>query len=153
MNTTRAITSLAAAAVLIAFASGCGSGRANPGAAAPADCGPSSPGQSSCSPAPAQSSTTARAAVPRLVDLGANRCAPCKAMAPILEGLRTQYAGRLEVQFIDVWKDPDAAEPYRIHMIPTQIFYSADGVELSRHEGFMSREAILERWRAHGLAL
>ena len=47
--------------------------------------------------------------------------------------------------------NPDAAEPYRIRLIPTQIFYGADGRELSRHEGFMSREEILARWGSHGL--
>ena len=102
-------------------------------------------------PAPAAAPTPA-AAVPRLVDLGAGRCVPCKAMAPILEELRAEHAGRLEIRFIDVWQDPAAAEPYRIQMIPTQIFYGADGRELSRHEGFMSKADILARWRSHGVA-
>ncbi|WP_242346632.1 thioredoxin family protein [Anaeromyxobacter terrae] len=91
--------------------------------------------------------------VPRLVDLGAGRCIPCKAMAPLLEELRAEYAGRLEVQFIDVWKDPDAAKPFGIDMIPTQIFFSADGRELARHVGFMSKEEILAQWRAAGVSL
>jgi thioredoxin 1 len=99
-------------------------------------------------------SASARAArLPRLVDLGANRCIPCKAMAPILEQLRQDYAGRLEVTFIDVWKAPEQAEPYRIHMIPTQIFYGPDGRELARHQGFMSREEILAQWKAVGVEL
>ena len=92
-------------------------------------------------------------AVPRLVDVGAGKCIPCKAMAPILEGLKAEYAGRMEVQFIDVWKDPDAAAPYGIRIIPTQIFYGADGRELARHEGFMSKEDILARWKAVGVSL
>jgi thioredoxin 1 len=91
--------------------------------------------------------------LPRLVDLGAGKCIPCKAMAPILEELRTEYAGRLEVQFIDVWQDPEAARPYGIRLIPTQIFYGADGRELARHQGFMSREDILAQWRALGVSL
>jgi thioredoxin 1 len=91
--------------------------------------------------------------VPRLVDVGAGKCIPCKAMAPILEQLRADYAGRLEVTFVDAWKFPDAAAPYRIHLIPTQIFYAADGRELARHEGFMSREDILARWKALGVEL
>jgi len=93
------------------------------------------------------------AGAPRLVDVGAGKCIPCKAMAPILEQLRRDYAGKLQVDFIDVWQDRAAAEPYRIGMIPTQIFYAADGRELSRHEGFMSREEILARWKAHGVVL
>jgi thioredoxin 1 len=91
------------------------------------------------------------AAVPRLVDLGAGKCIPCKAMAPILEGLRVEYAGRMDVQFIDVWLEPEAARRFGIRMIPTQIFYDRDGKELARHEGFMARDAILAQWRALGV--
>jgi thioredoxin 1 len=95
----------------------------------------------------------ASAPVPRLVDLGAGKCIPCKEMAPILAQLRTDYAGRLEVVFIDVWERPDEARAYRIMMIPTQIFYAADGRELARHEGFIDREAILAKWQALGVEL
>jgi len=34
--------------------------------------------------------------LPKLLDLGADKCIPCKAMAPILEGLKKEYAGRFE---------------------------------------------------------
>jgi thioredoxin 1 len=91
--------------------------------------------------------------VPRLVDLGAGKCIPCKAMAPILEGLKTEYAGRMDVQFIDVWKDPDAGKAYGVKIIPTQIFYAADGRELARHQGFMDKDAILAQWKALGVKL
>jgi len=92
-------------------------------------------------------------ALPRLLDLGADKCVPCKMMAPILEELKETYAGSLQVEFIDVWKNPTAAQPYRIRVIPTQIFFSADGTELFRHEGFYSREDILAKWRELGVAL
>lgn len=91
--------------------------------------------------------------VPRLVDLGARKCIPCKAMAPILEQLSADYAGRLEVKFIDVWQSPEEAQTYRIKMIPTQIFYADDGRELARHEGFISREDILASWKQLGVEL
>jgi thioredoxin 1 len=89
--------------------------------------------------------------LPRLVDVGADRCIPCKAMAPVLEALRADYAGRLEVTFVDVWKSPDLAAPYGVRIIPTQIFFGADGRELARHQGFMSREEILAQWKAVGV--
>src|SRR5512133_812124 len=152
MRTSRHTLPWTAAAVLVAFASGCGNGRANPGAGAPADCGTAAAGQSTCTPTAAgQASTPTRTRMPRLVDVGAGKCIPCKAMAPILAQLRTDFAGRMEVEFVDVWVNPDAGQPYGIRMIPTQIFYGADGRELSRHEGFMSREDILARWQSHGL--
>ena len=83
------------------------------------------------------------AKLPRLVDLGADKCIPCKAMAPILKDLKAEYAGRMDVEFIDVWKNPDAGKAYKIKMIPTQIFFDASGNELFRHVGFYGREDIL----------
>ncbi len=91
--------------------------------------------------------------LPRLVDLGADKCVPCKMMAPILEELRTNCAGRLDVEFIDVWKNGDAGEKYGIRVIPTQIFISAEGKELFRHEGFFSKEDILAKWKEFGVEL
>ncbi len=91
--------------------------------------------------------------LPVLIDLGAGECIPCKMMAPILEELKQEYAGRLEVRFIDVWKYPDEAGKYGIKLIPTQIFHDASGKELFRHEGFYSKEDILARWKEFGVDL
>jgi len=92
-------------------------------------------------------------ALPRLVDLGAGECIPCKMMAPILEGLEQEYAGKLEVDFVDVWERPAAGEEYGIRMIPTQIFYDTEGKEFYRHEGFFAKEDILCVFRDHGIEL
>ena len=93
------------------------------------------------------------AALPRLIDLGADKCIPCKMMAPILEELKKEYAGKMDVQFIDVWKNPDAGKEYGVQMIPTQIFYDASGKELFRHQGFFSKEDILAKWKELGVSL
>ncbi len=92
-------------------------------------------------------------AVPRLVDLGATKCIPCKMMAPILEDLKKTYAGKMDVQFIDVWDNPEAGKKYGINVIPTQIFYDAVGKEVFRHEGFFSKADILAKWKALGVEL
>lgn len=97
--------------------------------------------------------TPAAAPLPRLVDLGADKCVPCKMMAPILEELKQEYAGKLEVQFIDVWKNPDAGKAYQLEVIPTQIFYDAAGKERYRHEGFLAKEDILAKWKDLGVDL
>jgi len=91
--------------------------------------------------------------LPKLLDLGAGRCIPCKMMAPILEELKKEYAGRMNVEFIDVWQNPDAGKQYGIQMIPTQIFYNADGKELFRHVGFFGKEDILGKWKELGVDL
>lgn len=93
------------------------------------------------------------AKLPRLVDLGADKCIPCKMMAPILEELKTTYAGKLQVDFIDVWKNPGEAPKYKISVIPTQIFYDSSGKELFRHEGFFAKEDILAKWKEFGVDL
>ncbi len=84
-------------------------------------------------------------ALPRLVDVGADQCIPCKMMAPVIEELKTEYAGSLEVVFVDVWKKPEEGKKYQVRGIPTQIFYDASGKELYRHAGFMSKEDILKK--------
>ena len=103
----------------------------------------------------AQSRPTTQTAValPKLVDLGATKCIPCKMMAPILEELKREYAGRLEVVFIDVWENRKAIGQYGISTIPTQIFYDAAGKERFRHEGFFAKEDILAKWKELGIVL
>ncbi|MDO8543422.1 MAG: organomercurial lyase [Opitutaceae bacterium] len=99
--------------------------------------------------APAESTP----ALPRLVDLGADKCIPCKMMAPILAELKKEHAGRLDVVFIDVWKNSDAGKQYGIRVIPTQIFYDASGKERFRHEGFISKQDIVKKWKELGVDL
>jgi thioredoxin 1 len=94
-----------------------------------------------------------QAARPRLVDLGATKCIPCKKMAPILDELKEEYVGRLDVEFIDVWQNRDAAGQYGIESIPTQIFFDSAGKELYRHQGFFAKDDILKKWRELGIDL
>ncbi len=115
--------------------------------AAPTPAIPNQPGTDSTTVSPPA------AALPRLVDLGAGKCIPCKIMAPILEELKAEYAGRMQVDFIDVWENPDEAKQYNINLIPTQIFFDPAGKELFRHEGFFSREDILGKWQELGFDL
>jgi thioredoxin 1 len=88
--------------------------------------------------------------LPRLVDLGADKCIPCKMMAPILAELRQEYEDKFEVVFIDVWKNRAAAKKYGVRVIPTQIFYDDNGIEIYRHQGFFSKKEILKIWDNFG---
>lgn len=97
--------------------------------------------------------TPAQKPLPRLLDLGAGKCIPCKMMVPVLDELKETCAGKLDVVFIDVWENPQAGEQYGIRMIPTQIFYNAGGKELFRHEGFFAKEDILSKWKELGVDL
>ncbi|NLC59276.1 MAG: thioredoxin family protein [Armatimonadetes bacterium] len=93
------------------------------------------------------------AGLPRLLELGSTDCTACKQMEPVLASLRKGYAGRLQVQFIDVYQDPKAAQEHGIQLIPTQIFFDAEGKEFFRHEGFFPEAEILATFRKQGIDL
>jgi thioredoxin 1 len=91
--------------------------------------------------------------LPVMIELGSDQCIPCKMMTPILEELKTEYAGILTVHFLDVRKLPALSKLYGIKLIPTQIFYDTSGKEIFRHEGFYSKEDILAKWREFDVEL
>ena len=90
---------------------------------------------------------------PRLVELGTAACIPCALMRPGLDELKTQYAGRLEVEVIDTLLNPGAKAEYNAPYCATQIYIAASGKELYRHVGYSSKEDILANWRQLGVDL
>jgi thioredoxin 1 len=102
---------------------------------------------------PEVAATPAAAGLPRLIDLGSVTCIPCKMMAPILEELKKEYAGRLSVEFYDVVQNPAVAKQYNMKLMPTQIFFDASGKERFRHEGFLGKDDILAKWKELGVSL
>lgn len=92
-------------------------------------------------------------ALPKLVELGSSSCVPCKRMKPIIDELTKEQSGVIAVEFIDVKKDADAAKPYKVRLIPCQVFLDAAGKERFRHEGFWSKKDIAAKWRELGVTL
>lgn len=90
---------------------------------------------------------------PRLVDLGSVNCIPCKMMAPILDELRDKNVGTIEVIFYDVAERQDKAREYGIKVIPTQVFFDAEGKEFFRHEGFMPKADIIAKFKEKDIML
>ena len=86
-----------------------------------------------------------------MVDLGADKCIPCKMMAPILKKLDAQYKGKAAIIFIDVWKNKEPARRFGIRAIPTQIFFDKNGSEVYRHVGFMNEESIVGQLKKMGV--
>ncbi len=86
-------------------------------------------------------------ALPCLLELGSDSCRPCQMMQPVLADLRQAYSGKLQVDFIDVWKDESAGKRYAVQTIPTQIFYNANGKEVFRHVGYYPKEEILAKFK------
>jgi len=121
--------------------------------ATPVTAQPASANSTNATAAAGATAVAPPATLPKLLDLGAGKCIPCKMMAPILDNLKKEYAGILDVVFIDVWMDPSAGEKYGVETIPTQIFYDATGKERFRHQGFFAQEDILAKWKELGVDL
>jgi thioredoxin 1 len=98
---------------------------------------------------PAIATAADQKALPKVVDFGDKFCIPCKLMAPALEELKTEQAGKLEVQFVSLGDKENLplAEKHKIKLIPTQVFFNADGKEVWRHEGYISKHGILLKWK------
>ncbi len=65
--------------------------------------------------------------LPIIIDFGADSCKPCKEMAPVLKTLNSEMQGKAIIKFVDVWKHSEAAKGFPVQVIPTQIFFNADG--------------------------
>lgn len=65
--------------------------------------------------------------LPIIVDYGADSCIPCKQMAPVLKELNAEMQGKAFIKFVDVWQYYEAAANVPVQVIPTQIFFNADG--------------------------
>ena len=89
---------------------------------------------------------------PVLVDFGSNSCMPCRQMRPILQEVRKAHSGKAEVLVIDVYKYQNLARENKIRMIPTLTFFDSNGKEVHRHQGFMSKKAIMEQLKKMGVS-
>ena len=65
--------------------------------------------------------------LPFVIDFGSDSCIPCKEMAPVLETLHEDFQGKAIIHFVDVWKNQTAASDFPVSVIPTQVFFNADG--------------------------
>jgi thioredoxin 1 len=89
--------------------------------------------------------------LPKLLDFGAGKCIPCKAMAPILQELSEEYKGRVIVRIIEIYDERELTRANRIRLIPTQIFFDSKNREIFRHEGFMDKEQIKKIFQKMGV--
>jgi thioredoxin 1 len=81
---------------------------------------------------------------PVLVDFWAVWCGPCKAIAPILEGVATTYAGKLKVAKVNVDENGATPSRYGIRGIPSLLFFKG-GKVADQIVGFVPQEVIEEK--------
>ena len=80
---------------------------------------------------------------PMVVEFGASGCASCRAMKPILEALHRDHGERIAVLNIDILKERGYASRYRILIMPTQVFFDAQGREIGLNVGPITGLEIL----------
>ena len=90
-----------------------------------------------------------KGSVPVLVDFWAEWCGPCKALAPKLEEIAGELAGKAKIVKVDVDANPDSAAKYGVRGIPTLVVFK-DGKEVGRLVGNQPKDAIVTMLKSFG---
>jgi thioredoxin 1 len=86
--------------------------------------------------------------LPVLVDFWAAWCGPCRAVAPTVEALAVEYAGKLKVVKLDVDESGDVAGQFGVQSIPTLILFKG-GQPVERLIGAVPKPAIVSKIQPH----
>ncbi len=82
---------------------------------------------------------------PVLVDFHAKWCGPCKAMAPALDQVATELAGKVKIVKVDVDENPKVTGAYGIRAMPTLLIFKG-GQVTAQHTGAIVQKKKLEDW-------
>lgn len=85
--------------------------------------------------------TVLKSKVPVIVDFWAPWCNPCKVIAPVLEKLAHEYAGKILVAKVNTDENPEWAGKYEVQGIPTMLFIS-EGKIIHRQVGALPERMI-----------
>jgi len=88
-------------------------------------------------------STVTSSRLPVLLDLWAAWCGPCRMIAPVIEQIASEFAGRVLVGKLDVDANPQTASRFGVQSIPTLLILE-NGREVDRLVGAQPKQAILQ---------
>ena len=81
---------------------------------------------------------------PVMVDLWAEWCGPCRALAPYVEQIAVDYHGKAIIAKMDIENSPDTAGKYEIRNIPTLLFFK-NGDLVDKHVGLAAKTILTNK--------
>ena len=85
-----------------------------------------------------------RATLPVVADFYATWCGPCRQLAPTLDALADQYAGKIKFVKVNVDESPKLAQQFRVEAIPTLLFFK-DGKLANTSVGLLTKPDLIGR--------
>lgn len=82
--------------------------------------------------------------LPVVVDFWAAWCGPCRSMAPIVEQVADEFAGRVKVAKLNVDENQTLTQRFGIKGIPTLLFFR-NGKVVAQEVGYMPKEAVVQK--------
>ncbi len=86
-----------------------------------------------------------KAGRPVVVDFSATWCGPCKRVAPIMEELATEYAGKADIFTCDVDDSEDLAAEFGIRSVPTILFFKGSETPVDKLVGAHPKQTFIEK--------
>ena len=101
--------------------------------------------------APAELEAALKAGTWLVVEFGGEHCIPCMQMQPVLQDLQAALGGKAVVHNFWIQQHPEAAQRFRIMVMPTQVVFNPKGVEVFRHMGYFPPAEFHQALREKGL--